>query len=151
MSRVRVDPNLPDYGLILNDPAKSLFYPNSYFERLLRRLNELFYRYSNLPANDGGAELGVTSKTGNYTAIAADSLIVYTLSTNATLTLPAANARGTASTWRLVVVRADATANVLTVQRSGSDTLDAGTSTTIAASSSKAFMSNGSTAIYTVT
>ncbi len=42
----RIDPKLPIAPVGGDDPAVKMFLPQSFFDRLLRRLNELFYQYS---------------------------------------------------------------------------------------------------------
>ena len=84
------------------------------------------------------------TKTTDYTFTVNDSIVyVNCASGNVTITLPLANIHGTTQSWRLTVKRVDSSANVLTVNTSGTDTIDGATSTTISALAAKDFASNG--------
>lgn len=82
----------------------------------------------------------------NYTALAADDIVEFTsLTTNRTITLPAASSVSAGKT--LVIRNATANGSTITVSRAGSDTIDGATSFTFAgAYSSMRLISNGSNA-----
>lgn len=99
--------------------------------------------------SSAGLAAAVTAKTADYTATASDYFVTAdATSGNVTITLPAANARGAGKTPFVRVKRIDSSGNTVTVQRAGSDTIDGGTTTTLAALGAKDFSSSGGTAWY---
>jgi hypothetical protein len=97
---------------------------------------------SGLPAW-GEVTFNTTTKTANYTAATSDTVILTdAASGNVTITLPTASS---ASGYRFFIKRIDNSANSVSVQRSGSDTIDGGTSQTINLQyASMTVVSNGS-------
>ncbi len=95
------------------------------------------------PAVSFGIIGPVTTKTGNYTATAADETILVDCTSGAvTITMPSASTAGK----RITVVKTDASANKVTVQRAASDTLAGATSFKIGLQYDSADMvSNGGT------
>jgi hypothetical protein len=75
-------------------------------------------------------------------------VFVNATSGNVTLTLPAANTWGANVSPDIMIRRIDASGNTVTVQRGGSDTLNGGTSETIAAGIARRYNTNGVTAWY---
>jgi len=78
-----------------------------------------------------GVALKIVSKTTNYTATLADHMIAVDATSGAvTITLPAASTACVVSgqCLHLVVKKVDSSANAVTVQRSGADTIDGDTS-----------------------
>jgi hypothetical protein len=103
------------------------------------------------PVRATGLHRAVVAKTANYTAVKTDGIIVVdATSGSVVITLPAANANGAGWAVELTVKRKDSSANTVTVQRAGADTLDAGTSTTVPPLNSKSFASDGVSAFYLV-
>lgn len=91
----------------------------------------------------------LTSASSPYTMDALpELLLVNATGGNVTITLPAANYFGTSYSPRVIIRRTDASANTVTVQRTGSDTLNGGTTETLAANVGKTYYSNCSTAWY---
>lgn len=87
----------------------------------------------------------------DYTIVPNDDVVlVDATANNVTLTLQPAAYYGGGMSLSVLIKRIDASGNTVTVQRSGTDTLDGGTSTTIDASSSKGFECDGESAWYTV-
>lgn len=86
----------------------------------------------------------VTGLSVNTTLTADNAGVVYASAAggNRTLTLPAANAAGGAPI-PLTIIRTDATANILTVQRAGSDLLEGSVSLTILAGQRLVLRSSG--------
>jgi hypothetical protein len=96
--------------------------------------------------NFAGNVLAQTAtKSADYTATFSDEVIFIDASgANRTITLPAANAMGATLSPRIIVIRKDASANTVTVQRAGSDTfVGGGTSTTIPPTGAKTFDADG--------
>lgn len=80
------------------------------------------------PTNGLAIKVRVVTKTANYTATTADHVIrVDATSGSVTITLPAASNAGAL----LRIKRIDGSANTVTVQRAGSDTIDGATSFTL--------------------
>jgi hypothetical protein len=75
-------------------------------------------------------------------------VFVNATSGNVTLTLPAANAWGANMSPDILIRRIDGSGNTVTIQRGGSDTLNGGTSETIAAGIARRYNTNGATAWY---
>lgn len=94
----------------------------------------------------------VISKSVSYVATVADGVILADASAGSiTITLPAANAAAAGRAVTLRVKRKDAVAaNTVTITRAGADTLEGGTSTTLAPLNSKDFVSDGATAWWIV-
>src|SRR6185369_5924808 len=91
----------------------------------------------------------VTYTSGTTTIASTDFFVIAdATSGNVTLNLPAANAMGAGKTAGLRIKRKDSTGNTVTISRAGSDTIDGGTSTTLAAPASKDFESDGVSAWY---
>jgi hypothetical protein len=77
-------------------------------------------------------------------------LIVNATGGNITINLPSAAFFGTGYGSRVIVRRTDATGNTVTIARAGSDTVDGAAAITLAASTGKTLISNGSTAWYSL-
>lgn len=84
------------------------------------------------------------SKTANYTILPADEIIyVDATGGNVTITLPLANIVGTIKTKRFSIKRTDASANVVTINTQGTDTIETAASVTLGVMAAKEFISNG--------
>lgn len=102
-----------------------------------------FWQVVALDPPESVAQVFVT-KTGNYTMTENETFcFADATSGNITITLALANTWGTARGQRVTVKRIDASANTVTVNTSGTDTIDGAASTTIAATSAKDFFPNG--------
>ncbi len=92
---------------------------------------------------DAGVTFATTTQTTNYTVGSSDTVVfANATSGNVTITIPAAS--GLAG-YRFYIKRVDGSANTVTVQRSGSDTIDGMTSFTLDLQyTALAVVSNGS-------
>lgn len=85
-----------------------------------------------------------TKTAATYTATISDTvLLLDATSNNIVITLPAASAAGAGFSCSLRFKRTDSTANTVTIQRAGADTIDGGTTTTLAPLQAKDLESNG--------
>jgi hypothetical protein len=83
--------------------------------------------------------------TATYTVSAQDHIVLISAAANnVVVTLPLANAAGGFTTQSLRFKRVDASANTVTVQRQGTNTIDGATSFTLASLASKDLESDGS-------
>lgn len=96
--------------------------------------------------SDGGFALGLINKTAAYTMAATDGIVTADATTAAfTVTLPSANVLG----QLVVIIKKDASVNAVTVSRAGTDTINGGTTASLASQySSITLVSNGSGAWY---
>ena len=93
----------------------------------------------------------ITSTDSPYTATSSIYVIDVSASGgNVVINIPLASTYVFAYTQRLQIRRTDSSANTVTVQRQGADTIDGGTSTTIGANGSLLLENNASTAWRTV-
>lgn len=100
----------------------------------------------------GSFACGTATKTGDFTGTTSDGVIFLdATSGNVTYTMPAANGRGAGKSQVIHVVRIDASGNTVSIARTGSDTINGGTTAvTLAATigTGKTLVSNGSNAWY---
>lgn len=90
------------------------------------------------------AQKTITAAT--YTALISDNLIIADATSGAiTITLPAANAYGTS---QITVVKKDSSANTVTVQRAGADTIEGLTSLVISLQRGKVFLVSDGVSIW---
>lgn len=86
------------------------------------------------------------TKTANYTMTVDDSIIYAdATSGNVTITLPLANVDGTTRTAVKTVKRIDSSGSTVTINTSGTDTIDGAATTTLGALAAKDFSANGVT------
>lgn len=99
----------------------------------------------------GHRATAITNANSPYTMDGlSEVLIINATSGNVTVTLPAANFFGTGYSPKVIIKRRDSSANVVTIQRAGTDTIDGATSITLGAAVGKTFVSDSTSAWYSV-
>jgi hypothetical protein len=141
--------------LTLRDGVNALF---NYGNGIANLATALYIRnLDTLRVSSGGTQVNrsriigkrVITYTSDTTLGALYNVVfVNATSGNVTLTLPAANTWGANVSPDIMIRRIDASGNTVTVQRGGSDTLNGGTSETIAAGIARRYNTNGVTAWY---
>jgi hypothetical protein len=141
--------------LTLRDGVNALF---NYGNGIANLATALYIRnLDTLRVSSGGTQVNrsriigkrVITYTSDTTLGALYNVVfVNATSGNVTLTLPAANAWGANMSPDILIRRIDGSGNTVTIQRGGSDTLNGGTSETIAAGIARRYNTNGVTAWY---
>jgi hypothetical protein len=141
--------------LTLRDGVNALF---NYGNGIANLATALYIRnLDTLRVSSGGTQVNrsriigkrVITYTSDTTLGALYNVVfVNATSGNVTLTLPAANAWGANMSPDILIRRIDGSGNTVTIQRGGSDTLNGGTSETIAAGIARRYNTNGATAWY---
>jgi len=90
------------------------------------------------------------SSSPSLTVSNADIVLVDATGANRTVTLPSVAAYGTGLSPTVQILRIDSSANTVTVQRAGSDTINGGTTYALAALAGRTFIADGTSAWYTV-
>jgi hypothetical protein len=97
----------------------------------------------------GGMGYNVNSYASSPTLTNLNNVVlVDATAASRTITLPLANAYGTSVSGEISIRRIDASANTVTIQRQSTDTLNGGTSETLAANVGKTYVCDGTSAWY---